>query len=199
MKTAFAVWNNRIAPVFDVSRRVIIVESKAVGKDAQIPVMLTSNQPLEKVQQLSEMGAESLVCGAISRALHAALTARGIRVIAYVAGDVQDIINAWRQQNFEAQAYAMPGGRNRHWLLTYDQKEEGVMPNNRGGGGRRMGGRGQGGQGRCRQTSQASEGAITATSEMCVCTQCGYGEAHERGNPCMQKKCPQCGASMSRK
>jgi predicted Fe-Mo cluster-binding NifX family protein len=200
MKTAFAVWNNRIAPVFDVSRHVIIVDSQTVGDITRNPVPLTGEQPLEKVQELSELGVDNLVCGAVSRALQAALRARGIRVVAYVAGDVRDIIDAWRQQNFEAQVYAMPGGwRNRYGHLANDQQEEDVMPNKGSGGGRRMGGRGQGGKGYRRPASQPPNSADAATNGMCVCTQCGYSETHERGNPCVQKRCPQCGAGLSRK
>jgi len=32
----------------------------------------------------------------------------------------------------------------------------------------------------------------------CLCPSCGYKEAHERGVPCYSKKCPKCGASMTR-
>jgi predicted RNA-binding Zn-ribbon protein involved in translation (DUF1610 family) len=31
-----------------------------------------------------------------------------------------------------------------------------------------------------------------------LCTKCGYREPHERGFPCMQKKCPQCGSTLIR-
>jgi predicted Fe-Mo cluster-binding NifX family protein len=199
MKTAFAVWKNRIAPVFDVTRRVIMVESKAAGGSAQTPVLLTGDQPLQKVQQLADLGADSLVCGAISRALQAFLTARGIRVVAYVAGDVQDIIDAWRHHQFEIEAYAMPGRRrSSHRRINRNPKEEVSMQTKQGGGGRRTGGRGQGGQGRCRQDPQTPGRSTAADTGTCVCPQCGYSEAHARGTPCMQKKCPQCGAVLSR-
>ena len=46
MKTAFAVWNNRIAPVFDVARRVIVVGPAAAGGDVQTQVLLTGDPPL---------------------------------------------------------------------------------------------------------------------------------------------------------
>jgi len=32
----------------------------------------------------------------------------------------------------------------------------------------------------------------------CVCPNCGYREPHQRGVPCYQKKCPQCGTRMVR-
>ena len=138
MKTAFAVWNNRIAPVFDVTRRVIIVESEAVPESPPTTVLLAGDQPLQKVRQLSELGADRLVCGAISRALQAALTAGGIRVIPFIAGDVQEVIDAWRGRQFEVDAFAMPGRRRKsHRLTGSGQPKEDRMGNKRSGGGRR--------------------------------------------------------------
>ncbi len=32
----------------------------------------------------------------------------------------------------------------------------------------------------------------------CVCPKCGYREPHRPGQPCMEKKCPKCGAVMTR-
>jgi len=35
-------------------------------------------------------------------------------------------------------------------------------------------------------------------SEVCTCSnpKCGYEEAHNRGIPCVDRKCPKCGAKM---
>jgi len=33
----------------------------------------------------------------------------------------------------------------------------------------------------------------------CVCPKCGYETKHGRGDPCMDKECPKCGAKMTRK
>ena len=32
----------------------------------------------------------------------------------------------------------------------------------------------------------------------CVCPKCGYKTPHQRGNPCHQRKCPECGSFMTR-
>jgi predicted DNA-binding protein (UPF0251 family) len=36
-------------------------------------------------------------------------------------------------------------------------------------------------------------------SGVCVCPSCGHEEAHLRGQPCNQRKCPKCNALMTRK
>lgn len=197
MKTAFAVWNNRIAPVFDVARRVVIVDSKLEGLAAQIPATVPDNLPLQKALQLSHLGADKLVCGAISRALQNVLTARGIRVIPFVAGDVQAIINAWNRQNFDQSTFAMPGCRRHGSRRSTDPKqEEACMINDKPSGSRgpgKLGGQGRSGQG-ARRTDQFS----TEVPGNCVCLKCGHTESHKRGVPCSQKKCSQCGALMTR-
>ena len=32
----------------------------------------------------------------------------------------------------------------------------------------------------------------------CVCPKCGHKESHERGHPCLEIKCPECGSYMTR-
>lgn len=56
-------------------------------------------------------------------------------------------------------------------------------------GGRRSAGRGRG-QGR----SVGRRGA--GGTAICECPKCGHTEPHQRGNPCSNKKCPECGTMM---
>ena len=198
MTTAFAVWNKRIAPVFDVARRVILVDATA-GKDIQSPVLLTGDQPLQKAQQLSDLGADCLVCGAISRSLQAVLTARGIHVVAYVAGDVQDVIDAWRRQPFAIETYAMPGRRqSRHRRSSRCRIKTPGTPNGRGFAGPRAGGHRNGRQGRCRQGSPAPDRPATAHTGSRVCLQCGYRPGPAQDDITLPAACPRCGAILPR-
>lgn len=32
----------------------------------------------------------------------------------------------------------------------------------------------------------------------CVCAKCGHKEPHQRGVPCFERKCPQCGSPLMR-
>ena len=62
----------------------------------------------------------------------------------------------------------------------------------RGGGGRGGSGR-NGGRGRMGGPQSAGPGGA------CVCPNCGHREEHVAGQPCYQKKCPECGTKMVRK
>lgn len=71
---------------------------------------------------------------------------------------------------------------------------DGTGPMGQGAGsGRGMGGRGMGmgAGGRMGGTSQGTGGG-------CVCPRCGKQILHQRGVPCNQMKCPDCGAEMAR-
>jgi predicted Fe-Mo cluster-binding NifX family protein len=76
-------------------------------------------------------------------------------------------------------------------------KEEMTMPRGDGTGpGGPGGGKGRGpvGQGRGRRGGPLAGGPVGT----CVCPKCGHREPHERGAPCVQKKCPKCGTAMTR-
>lgn len=116
MKAAFATWNNRIAPVFDVTRQVRVVESRSgrtvgTAQEAQL-----GGPPLARALRLAELGVGTLVCGAISRPLLDLVANQGIRVIPFVAGELDEVVQAWLSGDLNGDAFAMPGccRRRRH-------------------------------------------------------------------------------------
>jgi predicted Fe-Mo cluster-binding NifX family protein len=137
MRVAFAAWNDRIAPVFDVTRRVHVVDTDGRG------VVRESEEPLDdetaagRAARLSALGIDTLVCGAISRPQEAFLQAYGVAVVPFVTGGLGEVVDAWGAGTLGSGAFAMPGcgqGRGRRF----------------------RGGRGWGGQGRCRRRGNAT-------------------------------------------
>jgi len=111
-KTAFAYWDNRIAPVFDSARQLYLVEIDDSGQiTGETRETLPDDQPVQKALRLAELAVDTLVCGAISRSLQEILCSYGIRLVPFVAGELQEIIQAWRRDNLQAETFAMPGCR----------------------------------------------------------------------------------------
>ena len=109
MKTAFAYWENRIAPVFDTAQRIHLVEAESGQIAGEGEEILADDLPVRKALRLAELGVGLLVCGAISRPLHELILGHGIQVIPFVAGDLREVINAWLSGNLSRDAFAMPG------------------------------------------------------------------------------------------
>jgi len=213
MKTAFATWDDRIAPVFDIARRIHVVEAESGRIVSETGEVLAEAPPAQKAHRLVELGVGTLVCGAISRPFHEMVAAYGIRVIPFVAGGLSEVIQAWLGGNLERDTFAMPGcsgrGRGRRRGMRpggrEDQGREGgssgkedmTMPRGDGTGPKGLGGgKGQGhvGQGRGRMGGPLAGGPVGT----CLCPECGHREPHERGAPCTRKKCPKCGTTMTR-
>jgi predicted Fe-Mo cluster-binding NifX family protein len=198
MKAAFAHWDHRIAPVFDIARQIHVVAAESGRIAAEAEEVLEDDRPLQKAIRLAELGVGTLVCGAISRPLHAMVAAYGIRVIPFVAGDLSEVIQAWLSGGLKGDVFAMPGccGRRRRRGMNEMNQEEYLMNGRRRGGVGPGGGQGQGrgGQGRGRMGGPLAGGA----GGTCLCPKCGHREPHERGVPCVQKQCPKCGTAMTR-
>jgi predicted Fe-Mo cluster-binding NifX family protein len=113
MKIAIPHWEGRLSPVFDVSGRLLIVDAEGRRELGRGDVVLTGRDPLERVRQLTALGVEVLICGAISRYLEAALAAAGVRVLAEVCGPVEAVLEGFLTRGRTASCHRMPGCRRR--------------------------------------------------------------------------------------
>lgn len=130
MRAAFSTWNTRIAPVFDTAPTVTVVDAEAGRIVGRREETLPPDLAVRKALRLSELGVKTLVCGAVSWPLHAMLEAAGVRVVPFVAGEVNEVVEAWLGGRVGGEARSMPGCGGR---------------GGGGGGGRRRAGGGQGG------------------------------------------------------
>jgi hypothetical protein len=118
-------WQDRIAPVFDTGGRVLVLEDGTrAGR-----VSLLRSQPLQRAEDLRTQGVGTLICGAISRSMREALVACDIRVVGFVAGDLEQVIAAWKSGGLD-ETYAMPGcrgaglGRRQGWMQHQTRRSE---------------------------------------------------------------------------
>lgn len=109
MKIGITVWKNRISPLFDSAQMLLIAEIKngtITGKHYK-PFHL--DLPPSKAIQIYNLGVKVVICGAVSHFLANMIEAYGIRIIPFVAGDVNKVIDAYLKGNLPAAKFLMPG------------------------------------------------------------------------------------------
>jgi predicted Fe-Mo cluster-binding NifX family protein len=109
MKAALSTWEGRISPVFDVSRQALVLTIEGGVVTSRQNVSIEATAPAAKIDRLVSLGVETLICGAISRPLHCELTTRGMKVIAFTAGAVDDVVASFLAGRLPSETFSMPG------------------------------------------------------------------------------------------
>lgn len=110
--TAFACHEGRIAPVFDVARQLLLTREEG-AEIRRFLAEIPDGPPERRVAFLMDLRVSALVCGAISRSLQESVEARGVAVTAFVAGEIESVVEAWRAGRLAGDEFAMPGCRGR--------------------------------------------------------------------------------------
>ncbi len=106
MKLAITVWNDRVAPVFDVAQRCILRNTETgVSEEKEIPDVSIE----EKAKFFEYHGVTTVICGAISREYEEAVVAKNIEVVSFIAGSIDEVIEAWNEKQLIQTSFSMPG------------------------------------------------------------------------------------------
>lgn len=109
MKVAITIWQERISPVFDVCREALIMEIDNGHVLSTVTEKFENPSPLKKIERLVQLGIETLICGAISESLSRDLKDRKVKVIGFIAGPVEEVIQAFLSKSLPTAALCMPG------------------------------------------------------------------------------------------
>lgn len=114
MRVALSVWENRISPVFDSARMLLIadVENKVVTSRYYEP--FSSEVPMKRAARLSDLNVKILICGAVSQPLAHMIEGYGIRIIPFVRGEVDQVLHAYLKDILSTPTFRMPGCKDRH-------------------------------------------------------------------------------------
>lgn len=109
MKVAIAHWENRISPVFDVSDRLLLVDIENGREINRQDNILTCRGPFERAREVYRLGAHVLLCGAVSRPMETAINITGVRVIGFICGNLDNVLNAYIKGHLADKCFQMPG------------------------------------------------------------------------------------------
>jgi len=124
VRVAIAIWRERVSPVFDVARQVLVVEVPWKRWGDWTMEELGELSERSRVTRLSELNIELLVCGAISSPLWEMLMDAKIDVQPHVSGSLSQVLQAVADGRINDPIFRMPGcvsgrqGRRRRGSCT---------------------------------------------------------------------------------
>lgn len=109
MKIAIPILNQRISPLLDSARVLVIFEIRG-DEFLKINNLSLDNLSLfEKASAVKNANTDVLICGALSRQLFKILLSMNIETIAWKSGEVNEILTAFIKNNLFNDKYLMPG------------------------------------------------------------------------------------------
>jgi predicted Fe-Mo cluster-binding NifX family protein len=186
---AIPVLRSRVAPVLNWCSRIQIFPEEASQEGEAQELVLPHLEAAQRLHFLREKGVSTLICGALSADLLRYAGGLGLTVVSGVAGEVQEVVQSYRQNTLDHPKFWLPGCRGlrryrRGWL-------KGKGPPCNGQGRTKSRGRNN------RVCSPPPEQGL-GPGGFCQCPACGARVPHESGIPCAQVRCPRCSQIMER-
>lgn len=104
---AITEWNGLVSPLYDAACSLRVVRSN----NEITTIDVSDCTPASKADICSREGVTVLICGAISIAANINLEAKGIKIIPWVSGPVDTIVDAYRMEGAVSERFSMPGCR----------------------------------------------------------------------------------------
>jgi predicted Fe-Mo cluster-binding NifX family protein len=108
-RIAIPTWNGRVSPVFDTASRLLVVEAGEEGECSRFETDISEHFLPSKSIRLTGLGIDTLICGAISRPLAYMITTAGIKLIPWISGQVEDVLQAFMAGTLFDLRFMMPG------------------------------------------------------------------------------------------
>ncbi|NBB95977.1 MAG: dinitrogenase iron-molybdenum cofactor biosynthesis protein [Planctomycetes bacterium] len=115
MRVAIPHWQGRVSPVLDTAGRCLLVDVVDGGEVGRQDIELSGQTPQLRGRCITGLGADVLICGAISRPLLSTLRSADVDVRPHVCGEIETILAALIDGRLEDDTFLMPGccGRRR--------------------------------------------------------------------------------------
>ena len=122
MKIALLTAGTRVAPVFaNVTTYLLINNKKPLSANIETYQFHTQNE-FEMANELL-IQVELVICGAIPYYLEKFLISQGCAVLSFIAGEAEDVFDAYQQGNLDTAAFKMPGCKKRKCRALSKRKQ----------------------------------------------------------------------------
>jgi predicted Fe-Mo cluster-binding NifX family protein len=111
-RIAATVWGARISPLFEVSERALLLTVENGRPIERSEVALPSGGWEAKLGFLRGLGVDTVLCGAMSRTVAERADALRLRVVSFLAGEIEEVLDAYLQDRLPSKRLTMPGWRS---------------------------------------------------------------------------------------
>jgi predicted Fe-Mo cluster-binding NifX family protein len=117
MRVAIPTWAGRVSPVFDVAKRLLLVDLEGDTQASRSEAVIDEDTLAARARSVAQLGVDILICGAISVPLETMLVSAGVRVIPHTCGSAEEVLQAFASGRLTDRAFLMPGccGRRRRF------------------------------------------------------------------------------------
>jgi predicted Fe-Mo cluster-binding NifX family protein len=109
MRVALTVWENRISPVADSSRKLLVADIENRAIEGRYYEVFNEESVLYRARKLADLEVEVFICGAISDFYARLVEGYGIRLISFIHGEADEVLGAYLKKSLPNQRFVMAG------------------------------------------------------------------------------------------
>jgi predicted Fe-Mo cluster-binding NifX family protein len=115
MKIGLPIWGQRLSPVLDFAHQLLVVEVRnGVVTQRRYHKMNPQLPAISQATVLSDLQISMLICGSISLDLANLIRPCGIRIIPFITGEVEEILQAYLNNSLSDPKFMLPGVHTRN-------------------------------------------------------------------------------------
>lgn len=113
MKIALLTAHSRVSPVFETALTWLVIEASPNKCNICAERLFIQKNEMAMAHQLLAENVEMIICGAIPYYLEKVLIDQGCEVFSFIAGEVDEIIEALHLNQLDKPKFRMPGCQKR--------------------------------------------------------------------------------------
>ena len=111
MRIAIPIFHNRISPILDTCTRLMVVDYEDAIVTRKKEIALEFCSQLERLEILKKLNPDAVICCGVSDVFDKMLRSAGIRLISGIAGDVDQVVEAFMNDRLGDPRFRLPGGK----------------------------------------------------------------------------------------